>query len=120
MLREYRENAYEFWNGIYKNAGRSSIRTDDWLDKFEEIIMASSKPVLDLGCGGGNDTLCLVEKGREVISCDQSQNAIENIIKNWMVFLLKMTVLRWSSQICVCIILRRKIPLPFFRRLRGY
>ena len=83
MIREYRENAYEFWNGIHKNAERSSIRTDDWLDKFEEIIMASSKPVLDLGCGGGNDTLCLVEKGREVISCDQSQNAIENIIKNF-------------------------------------
>lgn len=66
MLREYRENAYEFWNGIHKNAERSSIRTDDWLDKFEEIIMASSKPVLDLGCGGGNDTLYLVEKGREI------------------------------------------------------
>ena len=83
MLQEYRDNAYEFWNGIHKDAERSAIKTDDWLDIFEDIITASSKPVLDLGCGGGNDTLYLIGKGKDVISCDQSQNAIANIIKNF-------------------------------------
>lgn len=83
MLREYRDNAYKFWDGIHKEAGASSVRTDDWLDMFEDMITATSKPVLDLGCGGGNDTLYLCGKGKEVISCDQSQNAIANILKSF-------------------------------------
>ena len=42
----------------------------------------TGQKVLDLGCGSGNDTLYLINKGKKVISCDQSSNAINNIRKN--------------------------------------
>lgn len=45
--------------------------------------MRSEKPVLDLGCGGGNDTLYLLSKGKQVVVCDQSETAIENIKRNF-------------------------------------
>ncbi len=52
------------------------LQTHDWLEKFDDIIMSTQKPILDLGCGGGNDTLYLISKGKQVISCDQSPSAI--------------------------------------------
>lgn len=36
---------------------------------------------MDLGCGTGNDTLYLVERGFKVISCDYSEVALEKIKK---------------------------------------
>lgn len=83
MSRIYRENSRKFWDDIHKDYDRANIKVDDWLERFDDIIMSSSKPILDLGCGGGNDTLYLIEKGKEVIACDQSENAIANIIKNF-------------------------------------
>ena len=53
------------------------------MDKFETIIDSCSTPILDLGCGSGNDTLYLINKNKQVISCDQSSNAINNIKKNF-------------------------------------
>ncbi len=83
MDKSFRKNSLDYWDGIHRNYERSEIKVDDWLDKFEDIIIETKKPVLDLGCGGGNDTLYLISKGKEVISCDQSENAIKNIIKNF-------------------------------------
>lgn len=83
MGSDYRESSLEYWNGVHKPIERDAIPTDDWLDLFEDIIKRTEKPVLDLGCGTGNDTLYLVERGRKVISCDQSENAIGNIVKNF-------------------------------------
>ena len=45
--------------------------------------MGTTRPILDLGCGGGNDTLYLINKGRQVIACDQSERAIQRIRKNF-------------------------------------
>ena len=81
--QEYRKNSLDFWNDIHKEYDRETIKVDDWLDRFDEIIENTQKPILDLGCGGGNDTLYLISKGKQVISCDQSENAIKNIIKNF-------------------------------------
>ena len=36
---------------------------------------------IDLGCGSGNDTLYLMNQGKQVIACDQSKLALENIRK---------------------------------------
>ena len=62
---------------------KDNIKFDEWLEKFDEIINACETPILDLGCGSGNDTLYLLNKGKKVISCDQSENAIKNIKKNF-------------------------------------
>ena len=40
-------------------------------------------PCIVLGCGGGNDTLYLLSKGKQVVACDQSETAIENIRRNF-------------------------------------
>lgn len=69
----------EFWNKEYE---RSDIKIDSWLDEFEGIIDKCGVPILDLGSGWGNDAIYLINKGKKVISCDQSINAINNIKKN--------------------------------------
>ena len=77
------EQSLLYWDRIHTHYVRENISIDDWLDDFSEIIQSSELPILDLGCGGGNDTLYLINKGKKVISCDQSSNAINNIIKNF-------------------------------------
>ena len=78
-----KENSLEYWDNIHSKYERNEIKLDDWLDKFETIIDSCSTPILDLGCGSGNDTLYLINKNKQVISCDQSSNAINNIKKNF-------------------------------------
>lgn len=78
-----KENSLECWDNIHSKYERNEIKLDDWLDKFETIIDSCSTPILDLGCGSGNDTLYLINKNKQVISCDQSSNAINNIKKTF-------------------------------------
>lgn len=56
----------KYWNNLHSNYDRSDIKYDDWLEKFEEIIDACKTPILDLGCGSGNDTLYLINKGKKL------------------------------------------------------
>lgn len=77
------DNSVKYWDDIHKSYNRDDIVIDDWLDKFSSIIDDCKTPILDLGCGSGNDTLYLINKGKKVISCDQSINAINNIKKNF-------------------------------------
>ncbi len=83
MEFDEKQNSINYWDNIYVNCKRSEIKLDDWLDKFDNIIEKCSTPIIDLGCGKGNDTLYLIEKGKKVISCDQSKNAISNIKSNF-------------------------------------
>lgn len=83
MEQVYRQKSLEYWDNVHKDYDRATIKVDDWLEKFDDIIMGTQKPILDLGCGGGNDTLYLISKGKQVISCDQSLSAINNIRKNF-------------------------------------
>ena len=68
---------------IHTEYNREDIEFDDWLEKFDEIIENADLPIIDLGCGSGNDTLYLINKNKKVISCDLSENAISNIKKNF-------------------------------------
>lgn len=68
------KNSEHYWNKIHTNYDRNNIKVDDWLDRFDSIIANCKSPVLDLGCGSGNDTLYFIEKGKKVIACDQSRN----------------------------------------------
>ena len=83
MEQVYRQKSLEYWDNVHKDYDRATIKVDDWLEKFDDIIMGTQKPILDLGCGGGNDTLYLISKRKQVISCDQSPSAINNIRKNF-------------------------------------
>lgn len=53
-----------------------------WLEMFNEEIDKCKTPIIDLGCGSGNDSLYLINRGKTVIACDYSKNAIEKIKKN--------------------------------------
>ncbi len=77
------DKANDVWNEIHTSYERNDIIYDDWLEMFQNEIERCNTPVIDLGCGSGNDTLYLIERGKKVISCDYSFNAIENIKKNF-------------------------------------
>ena len=77
------EKANERWNTIHRHYERDKIKYDDWLELFKRAIENCNTPIIDLGCGSGNDTLYLVERGKKVIPCDYSQNAIQNIQNNF-------------------------------------
>lgn len=85
MTQDHRANSLKYWDETHRsqNYDRKSVGVDDWLDRFADIIMPAQSPIVDIGCGGGNDTLYLIEKGKQVIPCDQSDCAIENIKKNY-------------------------------------
>lgn len=70
----------EHWNGIYGALKPQQVKYDLWLDPFRDQLMRSAGiPILDLGCGAGNDTLYLTEHGFSVIACDQSQEALHRV-----------------------------------------
>lgn len=82
-MKDEVKNSLEYWENIYKNPIHIENNTDDWLQNFDVIIQTCTTPILDLGCGNGNDTLYLLQKGKTVIPCDQSKNAINNIKSNF-------------------------------------
>lgn len=78
-----KQNSIKYWDKIHMHYKRSEIAFDNWLEEFDSIIELCSTPILDLGCGNGNNTLYLIHKNKQVISCDQSINAINNIKNNF-------------------------------------
>lgn len=79
-IRELQKNR---WNRIHANYERNELKYDEWLDLFASEIKNCTTPIIDLGCGSGNNTLYLVERGKDVIPCDYTENAISNIKKNF-------------------------------------
>jgi SAM-dependent methyltransferase len=68
------------WNKRFLSCGCNKPKLDDWLDKFMYILEQSKDvPIVDLGCGYGNDTLYLCERGYKVISCDYSEEALKRL-----------------------------------------
>lgn len=68
------------WNEIFKSYERNKPKYDLWLDKYEDILIKSKDiPIIDLGCGSGNDSLYLSERGYKVISCDFSEEALKRL-----------------------------------------
>ncbi len=74
------ETQQERWNRIFE--GHATMRPiyDDWLDKYADVFNASKDtPIIDLGCGFGNNTLYLYERGHQVISCDFAEAALKRL-----------------------------------------
>ena len=72
----------EMWDNWSKK--RSSIPAYDLcLDEYKDILEQNKKnTILDLGCGIGADTLYLLERGYDVLSCDFSNEALKSIRDN--------------------------------------
>ncbi len=74
------DNQLNEWNRIFLNWGTEKPKYDDWLDKYLDFLNESKDiPIIDLGCGFGNDTLYLTERGFQVISCDYSIEALNRL-----------------------------------------
>lgn len=74
----------EYWNNFYKgDYDRSKVQVDDWMWIFDKTIKEARGPVIDLGCGDGNDTIYLLNRGKEVVPCDGSINAVLNMRRNF-------------------------------------
>lgn len=69
----------KMWNNWSKK--RNGLPAyDNWLDNYKEILNGNkNSEILDLGCGIGADTLYLIERGFNVLSCDFSTEALNNI-----------------------------------------
>ena len=67
------------WNETHKRLFTGKAVYDNWLDDYKQVLDKTKTCVLDLGCGNGNDTLYLTEKGFKVIACDFSLVALENV-----------------------------------------
>ena len=77
------ESSYvNIWNDLHKEfAKNNKPKYDEWFYDFESIISNVKTEIVDLGCGvTGNNTLYLLEKGKQVISCDFAEEAL-NVIK---------------------------------------
>lgn len=80
------EKYKNIWNDISRKdinklAG-NLIVYDTWLEKFDNYIKSVNTPIIDLGCGIGNDTLYLINKGKKVISVDFSRDALHILKEN--------------------------------------
>jgi SAM-dependent methyltransferase len=68
-----------FWNEVFAQMTPDKVAYDSWLGPYQaelEKARLLKAPVLDLGCGAGNNTLYLAERGIPVISCDLSEEAL--------------------------------------------
>ena len=53
--------------------------TSGWTNTHGVLKDSKDIPIIDLGCGYGNDTLYLHERGYKVISCDLSMEALKRL-----------------------------------------
>lgn len=76
-------NFVDVWNELHKEFGKNNIvKYDDWLDEFNGIIDCVNDTIIDLGCGvTGNNTIYLLKKGKNVVSCDFAIEALNVIDK---------------------------------------
>lgn len=72
----------KMWDNWSKR--RSSVPVYDlWLDDYKDILEHNKyNEILDLGCGIVADTLYLIERGYNVLSCDFSTEALKSIQDN--------------------------------------
>lgn len=74
------DNQLDEWNKLFLSYGTEKPKYDDWLDKYHDLLNESREiPIIDLGCGFGNDTFYLAERGYRVISCDYSIEALNRL-----------------------------------------
>ncbi len=78
------ENSKEYWNDTYwldniKN-NKTDFLKDNWMEKYKnEINNLEYKVAIDLGCGIGQDTKWLLDRGFDVTSCDISDIALNKL-----------------------------------------
>jgi len=71
-------DAREEWDRIFSRLDKTPGGEDAWLERWRDLLEADiDAPVLDLGCGAGEDAQCLTRWGFEVVAADFSEKALE-------------------------------------------
>ena len=71
-------NTAERWDRIFSHLDESSVVEDAWLERWRGLLEANGDaPVLDLGCGAGEDARYLARWGFAVVAADFSERALE-------------------------------------------
>lgn len=71
-------NAREEWDRVFSRLDRAPGSKDAWLEHWRDLLEANrDSPVLDLGCGAGDDAHSLSQLGFEVVAADFSEKALE-------------------------------------------
>ena len=78
------ENSKEYWNDTYWSDNIKNNKTDflkdNLMEKYKnEINNLEYKVAIDLGCGIGQDTKWLLDRGFDVTSCDISDIALNKL-----------------------------------------
>ena len=81
-MNEQNKKNIEYFNNFYHYGDINKIEYDDWLYIFDDIIKDVRKPIIDLGCGVGDDSVYLLNKGKKVIACDAAPSAILHVKEN--------------------------------------
>ncbi|WP_442600749.1 class I SAM-dependent methyltransferase [Paenibacillus sp. KN14-4R] len=68
----------QYWNESYRRPGLKPVY-DNWLDKYDDYLKEERDRIVDLGCGIGNNSLYLFEKGILPIACDISEEALKKL-----------------------------------------
>ena len=74
-----RNNSSDYWDEHY-TSDTITPKYDDWLKKYSERLeLSRHTPIIDLGCGAGNNALYLSQMGYDVIACDYSNEALDKV-----------------------------------------
>lgn len=70
----------QYWNTSYQRLDLTPTY-DNWLDKYWDDYFAhlSNELIVDLGCGVGNNSQYLLEKGLLPVACDISEEALQKL-----------------------------------------
>lgn len=71
-------DAREEWDRIFSSLEEAPSAEDAWLERWLDLLNPRlESPVLDLGCGAGEDARFLSSRGFRVVAADSSEKALE-------------------------------------------
>ena len=85
MKDEANKKNIEYFNNLYVNYKDGDIVYDNWLDNFYPEMDNVDMAAIDLGCGLGNNTKYLLDRGKKVIPCDASFEAVRIVEEKYHV-----------------------------------
>ena len=76
--RQEEEKEKEEWDGIFSRLGDELGSEDPWLERWRSLLEDNREaPVLDLGCGAGDDAGTLTRWNFRVVAADYSEKALQ-------------------------------------------
>jgi SAM-dependent methyltransferase len=68
------------WDELYRTRGTGAPAGASWLAGYERLLRSPGNlPIMDLGCGCGEDTAYLRQQGFDTVSCDYSEEALRHL-----------------------------------------